>query len=215
MDLEGLNLPMVDNQPQPPTKRVCLRHYDLVPAQMLNPMGASGISAAPLKTLSETMQMGNQATSYFSEYCSEDMERQAIALSRFCVVMLSAIRRLLDTLSHNVIQETVYVEACKEAQELMPYLMALRSSGAAPLSTRGFAYASSSADAADPTAVRTAAEYVYDWLKKEKSMLRSIVMFFRGYEQSSRALSECYGLTKEHFVAMAAVSATRPNDPSL
>ena len=28
---------------QPAAKRRCLRHYDLVPAQLLNPMGESGI----------------------------------------------------------------------------------------------------------------------------------------------------------------------------
>ena len=73
MDLNALELPMADKKnPEPAKKRTCLRHYDLVPAQMLNPMGASGIEQAPLKTLWETMQKGNKATSYFSEYCSED-----------------------------------------------------------------------------------------------------------------------------------------------
>ena len=223
-DLEALNLPMADKKNHEPLKkRVCLRHYDLVPAQMLNPMGASGIEAAPMKTLWETMQKGNKVTSYFSEYCSEDSDRQAIALSRFCEVMIAAIRRLLDPLSNKVIKETVYTEACKEAQDLMPYLQALnrgRSGGSAPSSIRGLAYASSPAVAADPTAVRTAAEFVYDWLKKEKSMLRSIVAFLSGsglffvaqcHEKSSRAFLECYGLTKEQFVAMAAVApAARP-----
>ena len=68
--------------------------------------------------------------------------------------------------------------------------------------------------------MREAAEHIYDWLKKEKSMLRSIVAFFSGsglffvaqcHEKSSRAFLECYGLTKEQFVAMAAVPpAARP-----
>ena len=221
--MNALELPVADKKQEPPEKRVCLRHYDLVPAQMLNPMGASGIEQAPLKTLWETMQKGNKATSYFSEYCSEDSGRQAIALSRFCEVMLAAIRRLLDTLSHKVIKEAVYTEACKEAQDLMPYLKVLnrgRSSGAAPSSIRGLAYASSPGDAADPAAVRAAAEHVYDWLKKEKSMLRSIVAFFSGsgiffvaqcHEKSSRAFLECYGLTKDQFVSMAALPpAARP-----
>ena len=176
-----------------------------------------------MKTLWETMQKGNKATSYFSGYCSEDSDRQAIALSRFCEVMIAAISRLLDTLANKVIKETVYSEACKEANELMPYLKVLnrgRSSGAAPSSIRGLAYASSLSDAADPAAVRAAAEHGYDWLKKEKSMLRSIVAFFSGsglyfvaqcHEKSSRAFLECYGLTKEQFVDMAAVPpAARP-----
>ena len=159
-DLEAL-LPMADKKNlEPLKKRVCLRHYDLVPAQMLNAMGASGIEKAPMKTLWETMMKGNKATAYFSEYCSEDADRQAIALSRFCEVMVAAIRRLQDPLSNKVIQEKVYAEASKEASELLPYLLKLnrgRSGGSAPSTIRGLAYASSGADAVDPTEVRTAA----------------------------------------------------------
>ena len=226
-DLAAL-LPMADKKnSEPSKKRVCLRHYDLVPAQMLNAMGASGIEKAPMKTLWETMLKGNKATAYFSEYCSEDADRQAIALSRFCEVMVAAIRRLQDPLSNKVIQEKVYAEASKEASELLPYLLKLnrgRSGGSAPSTIRGLAYASSGADAVDPTEVRLAAEHVYDWLKKDKSMLRSIVAFLSGsglyyvaqcHEKSSRAFLECYGLSKDQFVAMAAVapaSRTATND---
>lgn len=31
----------------PAAKRVCLRHYDVSPAQLLNPMGASGVGELP------------------------------------------------------------------------------------------------------------------------------------------------------------------------
>ena len=223
MDLNALELPMADKKPEPPKKRVCLRHYDLVPAQMLNPMGASGIEQAPLKTLWDTMQKGNKATSYFSEYCSEDAGRQAIALSRFCEVMLAAIHRLLAPISAKVLKQEIYVEAMKEAQAIKPHLAVLnrgRSSGAAPSSIRGLAYASSPSSAADPAAVRAAAEHIYDWLKKEKSMLRSLVAFCSGsglffvaqcHDKSSRAFLDCYGLSKEDFVSMAAVPpATAP-----
>ena len=217
MDLNALELPMADKKSEPSKKRVCLRHYDLVPAQMLNPMGASGIEQAPLKTLWDTMQKGNKATSYFSEYCSEDSGRQAIALSRFCEVMLAAIDRLEAPISAKVINQKIYEEAMKEAKAIKPHLVLLnrgRASSAAPSSMRSLAYAAAPAPT-DAVRVQSAAEHVYEWLKQDKSMLRSVVAFLSGsglffvaqcHEKASRAFLEGFGCSKEHFVAMAAVS---------
>ena len=208
---------------EPAKKRVCLRNYDHVPAQMLNPMGESGIEQASLKYLWETMQKGNKATSYFSEYCSEDTGRQAIAFNRFCEVMPAAIERLQASISAQFLKPAIYDEAMKEAKAMMPHLAVLnrgRASGVATSSIRGSAYASSPSSSTDPAAVREAAEHIYDWLKKEKSMLRFLVAFVSGsgifyvaqcHEKSSRAFLECYGITQEQFVSMASVPrAARP-----
>ena len=213
MDMNALQSSMEENKPEPPKKRVCLRHYDLVPSQMLNPMGESGIEQASLKYLWETMQKRNEATSYFSYYCSKDIGRQAIALSTFCEVMLAAIERVQASISANILKQAIYDEAMQEAKALKPYLIVLNrglSFGAAPSSI----YASSPPSSTDPAAVREAAEHIYEWLKKERSMLRWLVAFCSGagiffvaecHEKSSRAFLECYGLTKEQFVSMAAV----------
>ena len=191
---------------EPPKKRVCLRDYDLVPSQMLNPMGESGIEETSLKYLWETMQKGNEATSYFSYYCSKDMGRQAIALSTFCEAMLAAIERLQLSISENIFKQSIYDEAMQEAQTLKPYLIVLNFAL--------FSSAISSPSSTDPAAVREAAEHIYDWLKKERSMLRWLVLFCSGagifyvaecHEKSSRAFLEGYGLTKEQFVSMAEV----------
>ena len=201
MDMNALQSSMEENKPEPPKKRVCLRHYDLVPSQMLNPMGESGIEQASLKYLWETMQKGNDATPYFSYYCSKDMGRQAIALSMFCEVMLAAIERVQVSISSSILKQAIYDEAMQEAQALKPYLIVLH---------RSFDAASSSIS---PTR-REAAEYIYDWFQKDGSILRSLVAFLSGagifyvaecHEKSSRAFLEGYGFTKEQFVSMAEV----------
>ena len=164
------------------------------------------IEESSLKYLWETMQKGNEATLYFSYYCSKDSGRQAIALSMFCEALLAAIERLQLSSSANIFKQSIYDEAMQEAHSLKPYLMVLN-----------FALFSSAilpSTFTDEAAVREAAEHIYDWLKQERSMLRWLVLFCSGagifyvaecHEKSSRAFLEGYGFTKEQFVAMAEV----------
>ena len=56
---------------EPAAKRVCLRHYDLPPAQLLNPMGSSGIEKIPLDKLWEVLKKGNAKAAAFSELCMD------------------------------------------------------------------------------------------------------------------------------------------------
>ena len=54
---------------EPKKKRLKLKGYDLVPAQMLNCMGASGVETVSLEKLAKAMAKGNKAAIYFTEFC--------------------------------------------------------------------------------------------------------------------------------------------------
>ena len=66
---------------EPAAKRTKLRHYDLLPAQVLNAMGCSGIEAVELMALWGKMQAGNKTAASFYEFCFDSSERHGIALS--------------------------------------------------------------------------------------------------------------------------------------
>jgi len=73
---------------QPLEKRRTLKSYDLMPSQILNPMGESGVVRTALKDIYESMAKGNKAAQFFSELCDQDPGRKGIAISRLCEVWL-------------------------------------------------------------------------------------------------------------------------------
>ena len=75
-------------------RRKQLRHYDLLPAQILNPMGASGVENVSHDMLWSLMTKGNKAAMSLSEICFEEPERRGVAISRFAEVYTLAINRL-------------------------------------------------------------------------------------------------------------------------
>ena len=90
-----------DDSSEPPAKkRKFLRHYDLLPAQLLNPMGRSNYDNASLQKLWDWMKKGNKAAAYFSELCDEDHER----LISFCEALDAAIQTFSDSKSLEAIR---------------------------------------------------------------------------------------------------------------
>ena len=61
-------------------KRRKLKTYDLVPAQLLNSMGVSGVETITLEKLATAMSKGNKMAIYFTEFC--DGEYQLARCSR-------------------------------------------------------------------------------------------------------------------------------------
>ena len=59
-----------DYEDQPQAKRKCLRHYDLVPMQLINPMGESGVGVLSLEKLWELLRAGNTGVECFPTYAS-------------------------------------------------------------------------------------------------------------------------------------------------
>ena len=92
-------------------KRRKLRHYDLIPGQVLNAMGASGIDDADLDRLWRLMGTGNKACEFFSELCDEDTSRHRVAISRMCQILCEAIETLETEAAKKVIKDKLYAAA--------------------------------------------------------------------------------------------------------
>ena len=164
-------------------KRICLRHYDMPPAQLLNPMGQSGISDISLDKLWEVVLKGNKAATHFSNLCFEDDKRRNIGISQAAEVLHKAVV-LLETNPHCkvILKERILHQALQEAAALKPHLQLLNAGprGRSDAgSIRSVAYATSSVGAASgvpdmETLVRSGSA-VFDWLMEDTSVLRSLL----------------------------------------
>ncbi len=185
-DLAGILSAVVSTQstfaPQNSQKRRKLRHYDLLPAQLLNSMGASGIETVDLGRLWTSMRAGNKVAEAFSELCFPESERQGVALSRFAEVMIATIDRFINTPHYKVvIREDLYALAKAEADRLMPAFRALYAGrgglGEGGGSLRSLAYHRPQAPAGD---IADHVSAVYQWLSQETSTLRSVIAVLSG-----------------------------------
>lgn len=112
----------------PAAKRVCLRHYDLSPAQLLNPMGASGVGELPLPTYWSLLCKGNKKAAAFSELWFEDPSRRKVGMSRACDVLSQAVHQLdTDEYLKIVLSPEVHAAALTEGRTLKPHLDKLNS----------------------------------------------------------------------------------------
>ena len=102
---------------EPKEKRFKLRHYDLAPAQCLNPMGVSHAEDIDIKRFWQLVCKGNQSTLYFSELCSPLEVRRLIGLSRTAQVMFEAIsymetnKEIIEKVKKPEIAKAVFAEA--------------------------------------------------------------------------------------------------------
>ena len=56
----------------PKSKRTWLRHYDVMSAQVINPMGRSGISEGSSKIIWDLCSKSNAGCVYHSELCDKE-----------------------------------------------------------------------------------------------------------------------------------------------
>ena len=193
------------------SKRRKLRHYDLMPSQVLNPMGASGIEEVDLDRLWKLMGTGNKAAMFFSELCDEDKARHRVAISRNCQVLRACIERLETEEAKLVIKEGLYRRAKAEWDDLLPHLKTLdfqefvQNEGG---SIRSIAYKKRGGGGTrSQHDVEAAAKKLHVWLSTPTSPLRSVLAFLSSsglfyvgqvHEQCCRAYLQ-QGVSKEDF----------------
>ena len=105
---------------EPKKKRQKLKGYDLVPAQMLNCMGASGVETVTLEKLATAMAKGNKMAIYFTEFCDDLGSRKGIAVSRLAEVQLAAGERLSQDIWKAHLKPVLYQAAMLEFADLKP-----------------------------------------------------------------------------------------------
>ena len=165
-------------------RRKQLRHYDLLPAQTLNPMGGSGVENVDNATLWTLMCKGNKAAEAFSEICFPEAERRSVAISRFADVYSQAIKRFRDnSYTPVLIKADVLSKIITEADKVLSILAKLNQGelvkqqvttmrNAVYVKPKGVtAYSQSDID--------KAAGELYDWLSHE-SLLRSFMSYMAG-----------------------------------
>ena len=166
---------------EPGAKRRKLRHYDLVPGQVLNPMGASGIESISLELLWSKISQGNKVAEAFSEFCFDTAERQGVALSRFASVVDAACQRLKNCVQlQAILKPEIYAAIVAEIDSLQPHLKLLdrgREGASGGGSIRGIAYLKPQGpiSGGNPD---SAADAVREWLQKVHSPLRSAFALF-------------------------------------
>ena len=201
---------------EPKAKRVCLRHYDLPPAQLLNPMGESGLGNIALEKYWELLCKGNEKATHFSNLCFEEPKRVMVGLSQAAEVLSKACNRFLhcDFLP-KLLQEEVLKAIRVEATSLLPSLLIINQGDSAKEikadSLRQAAYAggATAVTTEDATKRINAIYALYAWLQNPKSHLRGAMamlsaggVFFvaQAHERSIRAYMKHGGGTKEKFV---------------
>ena len=168
---------------EPAAKRTKLKPYDLLPAQLLNTMGASGVETIALAKLANVQKKGNKAAPYFSELCDADENRQGIAVSRVAEVQLKCGAKLsLDVYRKNI-KDDLYKAAMSEFNQLKPSFEMLLGKDVAGPDTgdtvSSIIYANAG-EYKEKAAVDAATEVVYNWLKKPVSKWRSLVSLMGG-----------------------------------
>ena len=161
-----------------------LRHYDLLAAQTLNPMGASGLEIVNDRDLWRMLCEGNKQAAVFSEICLTDPERRAVGLSRFAQVYSEAIKRFKENkYSRNLLKETVYDEIVEEADTLLDLLAKFNQSELAQRQMSGIrsvAYARATGGTRlTRETMDQACTDLQKWLSKE-SLLRSFLAYLAG-----------------------------------
>ena len=168
----------LDKKEESPTKRAKLKPYDLLPSQVLNSMGESGIGTTSLKQLADVQARGNKAAAYFTELCDETLARKHVAVSRLSEVQLQTGEKLLKTPYYKkYIDAKLYDPAMKEFEELKPSFKTLLGKDVwtsdGKLTVSSIIYSSTS-ETKNKTEVNAAAKKVYDWLQKKESKWRQL-----------------------------------------
>ena len=173
-------LPINDDGP----RRKQLRHYDLLPAQTLNPMGGSGVEHVDNDTLWALMCKGNKAAEAFSEICFPEAERRSVGISRFAEVYSLAIQRFKDNpYTPVLIAEGVLPKIVAEADKVLTMLAKLNQGDLAKQQVNNIRNAvyvkPRHGTTYTQTQVDQAAGELYDWLTEE-SLLRSFMSYLAG-----------------------------------
>ena len=163
-------------------KRRKLRHYDLLPAQLLNSMGSSGVEHVALPQLWRSMCAGNKLCEAFSELCFDEPDRQGVGLSRFAEVMTTTIDRLLESPHYRVVLKPELWEAARaEARELLPAFKAICAGrGVADPTASSIRAVAYQRAADDPGDLTEHVDSILQWLNKQASPLRSLICLLSG-----------------------------------
>ena len=162
-----------------------LRHGQLAPAMLHNPMGRVQLEKYNTDKLWRLLCEGNKYVVSFSELCIQDYGRQQVGISRFAEVMVKCIEVLHDKGPYYraVFQEKFIDAVMKDAKEVLPAMRLLNlGKGGATANRkmdnlRNLAYQQ---HGAQPLGVREAAEHVFSWLERPSRLKQFLTLYGAG-----------------------------------
>ena len=189
---------------EPPAKKAKndqLKHWELPPAQLLNPMGQSGVGKIALQSLWTLLCQGGDKSQYYCNLCSEQPARRRVGLSQFSQVMeLICNKFISDKVLAAIMKPDLLKEVRAEATTLLPHFTKLNQGKlqAANGKKRLKSAAYYSEDASRPAneELDAAVAAVHAWMSKPESKLRAAIaglsaggVFFVGqcHEKAARA----------------------------
>ena len=201
-DAMGL-LPCGDGA-EPPAKKARnenLRHWELAPSQLLNPMGQSGVGVITLPSMWTLLCEGGDRSKFFSNLCSEDPVRRRIGLSQFSEVMALVCNKIIsDRVLVAIVQPGLLKEVQAEAEALLLHFMKLNQGKVqgqeGKKRLKSAAYYNDDISRPADEELEVAAAGVHAWLSKSESKLRAVIaglstggLFFVGQcrEKAARA----------------------------
>ena len=176
-------LPVGDEErAEPPAKKaksVNLKHWELPPGQLLNPMGMSGVGKISLPSLWALLSKGSDHSKYFCNLCSEDPGRRRVGLSQLSGVFELFCNQLAND---KVLEAIVKPELLKQArEEAKPLLIHFRKLNQGKSQRNGVTRLRSAAyydhDVSRPAndELDEAATAIHAWLSKPESKLRAMI----------------------------------------
>ena len=123
-------LPVTEQErAEPPAKKVKnvhLRHWELPPGQLLNPMGMSGVGKISLESLWQLLSKGSDHSKYFCNLCSDDPVRRRVGLSQLSGVFEVVCNHLAnDPVLDAIVKPELMKQAREEAKPLLPHFRKL------------------------------------------------------------------------------------------
>ena len=113
-------------RPAKKAKSVNLKHWELPPGQLLNPMGMSGVGKISLPSLWELLSKGSDHSKYFCNLCSEDPVRRRVGLSQLSGVFELFCNQLAnDKVLEAIVKPELLKQAREEAKPLLPHFRKL------------------------------------------------------------------------------------------
>ena len=208
---------------EPPAKKAKnenLRHWELAPAQLLNPMGQSGVGKITLPSLWTLLCEGGDRSKYFCNLCSEDPVRRRVGLSQLSEVMVLICNKIIsDKVLGAIVQPELLKEVKVEATALLPHFTKLNQGklqgqeGKKRL--KSAAYYNEDVSRPANEELDGAAAAVHAWLAKSESKLRAVIaglstggLFFVGqcHEKAARAFVHVGGGSAEAMKTAAKAS---------
>lgn len=175
-------------------KRVKLKAYDAVAAQLLNPYGPSMEKNMSLKELWHAVTEGNNAATFHSELAATELTggvyRVGVGISRVAESLIAAIHALEEPMLKRLLRDAPLAAALNEGKQLEKSLVILNAGKGSERTGEELAgFGKFRAAAAQPeappqqseTAVKRAAAELHAWLSLEKSPLRAVLALMSGH----------------------------------